>query len=61
MTGKKLKKARKDLDLTLRELADRWGVDKRTVHREEQKQKVRGLYRDAIKRVQNELNSKSTQ
>lgn len=59
MTGNELKEIREGLGLTLRELADRWEVDKRTVHREEQKPEVRGLYRDALKRVQDELESDS--
>jgi DNA-binding transcriptional regulator YiaG len=57
MTGTEFKEAREGLGLTLRGLAHRWDVDKRTIHREERKRKVRGLYEDAIRRVQNELDS----
>lgn len=60
MTGERFRELRQELDLSLRELASRWGVDKRTIHREERKPTVRGLYRDAIRRVQDELTSKST-
>ena len=59
MTGEQFRDLRQGLDLSLRELADRWGVDKRTIHREERKLEVRGLYADAIRRVQREFESDS--
>jgi len=52
MTGDRFRQIREELGFTLRELAERWGVHNSTVKREEQKQRVRGLYKDAIKRVQ---------
>jgi hypothetical protein len=51
MTGDEFQKLRKRTGHTLRSLQDRWGVDYRTVHAEEQKDEVRGLYADALIRV----------
>lgn len=48
MTGDKLEELRQELDLSIRDLADRWGVGKSTLHREEDKDEVRQLYADAI-------------
>lgn len=48
MTGDRFRRLREELGFTLRELAERWGVHNRTINREEQKDEVRGLYRDAI-------------
>lgn len=48
MTGYQLQRLRKKMDLSLRELAERWGVGKSTLQREEEKKEVRGIYADAI-------------
>jgi transcriptional regulator with XRE-family HTH domain len=49
MTGNRFKEMRDKLGLSLRDLASRWGVDPRTINREEKKDTVRELYADAIR------------
>jgi len=51
MTGTEFQKLRKRTGHTLRSLAERWGINFRTVHAEEKKNEVRGLYADALIRV----------
>jgi DNA-binding transcriptional regulator YiaG len=60
MTGGKLRELRQKLDLSIRELADRWGVGKSTLHREEDKDAVRQLYADAIRYLEQQAASGPT-
>lgn len=55
MTGTEFRKRIKRTGLSRRQLAKRWGVAHTTVNDECKKDEVRGLYRDAILRVLNEV------
>jgi len=55
MTGDEMTHIRKEvLGLTLIELAERWDIGKSTIQKEEKKDRVRGLYEDAIRFAANE-------
>jgi IS30 family transposase len=51
MTGSEFRKRIEASEYSQRELARRWNVSHTTIQRECEREKVRGLYRDAILRV----------
>jgi len=51
MTGQQFQEYISDSGYSQRELAERWGVSHTTIQRECRREKVRGLYRDAIRQV----------
>jgi len=55
MTGTEFQDCIERTGLSRRRLAERWGVSHTTVNDETRKDEVRGLYRDAILRVLNEV------
>ena len=55
MTGTEFRDAIERTGLSRRQLAERWGVSHTTVNDETRKDEVRGLYRDAILRVLDEV------
>ena len=55
MTGTEFRDAIERTGLSRRQLAERWGVSHTTVNDETRKDEVRGLYRDAILRVLDEI------
>jgi len=55
MTGAEFQNTIERTGLSRRQLAERWGVAHTTVNDECKKDEVRGLYRDAILRVLDEV------
>jgi transposase len=55
MTGTEFRDAIERTGLSRRQMAERWGVSHTTVNDETRKDEVRGLYRDAILRVLDEV------
>jgi len=55
MTGTEFQDCIERTGFSRRQLAERWGVSHTTVNDETRKDEVRGLYRDAIMRVLDEL------
>jgi len=55
MTGTEFQSIIERTGHSVRSLADRWGVGRSTISRECQRDEVRGLYRDAILRVLDEV------
>jgi IS30 family transposase len=51
MTGDEFQALIEGSEYSQRQLAERWGVSHTTIQRECAREKVRGLYRDAIRQV----------